>query len=630
MMTEYNVSNPLRCFYAFAGYNSQKMALQRLADVYPDFHHVCVGWSEIDENAIKANNAVFPEDKDKNFGDITKIDWAKVPDFDLFTMSSPCFVKGTLVLTDEGYKEIQDIKIGNKVLTHNNKYQVVEKVGNKLSDDIYRIKSMVSPETICSGNHPFYARRFRRINRKIDGKTKSIRQFSNPEWIEARYLDKNCYLGYAINTESRLPLWNGVINNMWGHDKRENAISAMLEKPQFWYLMGRYVGDGWKKPSKTGNSIVICCVGRYEDNLINAISELGFNYTKVNERTVRKYIISRNELYKFVDRYGYYAYGKHIDGSTLDLPAELLKHFLDGILESDGCYTQNTYKVTSVSKELIYGIAAIVAKVHKVHPRIYYFERNPKYVIEGREVNQRSTWTVCWHTDKRKQDHAFYEDGTIWFPIKEIEKLNIRETVFNIQVADDHSYTANGAIVHNCQDFSMSGKRRGGEEGSGTRSSLLWECTKAIEIKRPRYILFENVKGLISGTFLKGFHKWQSRLHKLGYENFTQVLNASSYNVPQNRERVFMISILRTDSEPNPSFYFPKKMKLERRIKDILEPNVDESFYLSDKALEYFCRVNNDKSHGHNFTPKDGEDVAFTVRCASGQRVDDNFLKYEE
>lgn len=89
-MIEYTKERPLRCFYAFAGYNSQKMALQRLADVYPDFHHVCVGWSEIDENAIKANNAVFPEDIDKNFGDITKIDWEKVPDFDLFTMSSPC------------------------------------------------------------------------------------------------------------------------------------------------------------------------------------------------------------------------------------------------------------------------------------------------------------------------------------------------------------------------------------------------------------------------------------------------------------------------------------------------------------------------------------------------------------
>ena len=181
-----------------------------------------------------------------------------------------------------------------------------------------------------------------------------------------------------------------------------------------------------------------------------------------------------------------------------------------------------------------------------------------------------------------------------------------------------------------CQDISSSGKQRGFEEGAGTRSSLLWECKKAIEAKKPRFLMMENVKALVSAKFLPFLRQWQTWLHQQGYENFTQVLNASSYNVPQNRERVFMISILRTDSEPNPSFYFPKKMKLERRIKDILEPNVDESFYLSDKALEYFCRVNNDKSHGHNFTPKDGEDVAFTVRCKSGHRVDYNFLKYEE
>ena len=144
-----------------------------------------------------------------------------------------------------------------------------------------------------------------------------------------------------------------------------------------------------------------------------------------------------------------------------------------------------------------------------------------------------------------------------------------------------------------CQDFSMSGKRRGGQEGSGTRSSLLWECTKAIEIKRPRYVFFENVKGLITGSFVKGFHKWQARLEGFGYSNFSQVLNAKDYGVPQNRERVFMVSILRTEQEPNPSYYFPKPFKLETRIKDILEEKVDESFYLSDKALEYFCRVNN-------------------------------------
>ena len=232
-MIYYNKQNPLRCFYAFAGYNSQKMALKRLAEHFPEFHHVCVGWSEIDANAIKGNTAVFPEDADKNFGDITKIDWSKVPDFDLFTYSFPC------------------------------------------------------------------------------------------------------------------------------------------------------------------------------------------------------------------------------------------------------------------------------------------------------------------------------------------------------------------------QDISSSGKQRGFEEGAGTRSSLLWECKKAIEIKKPRFLMMENVKALVQKKFMPHFRKWQLWLEEIGYSNFTQILNASDFNCPQNRERVFMISILRTDSEPNPSFYFPKKMKLEKRIKDILEPNVDESFYLSDKALEYFCRVNN-------------------------------------
>ena len=181
-----------------------------------------------------------------------------------------------------------------------------------------------------------------------------------------------------------------------------------------------------------------------------------------------------------------------------------------------------------------------------------------------------------------------------------------------------------------CTDISASGKQAGLEEGSGTRSSLLWECRKAIEVKHPLYLLMENVSALVSKKFIKYLHKWMNWLSSQGYENYTQVLNAKDFGVPQNRERVFMVSLLRTEKDPNPNYYFPKPFKLETRIKDVLEVEVDESFFLSDKALEYFCRVNNDTSHGHNFTPKSGDDVAFTVRCASGQRVDDNFLKYEK
>ena len=86
----YTKENPLRCFFGFAGYDSQALAFEMLKEIYPDFDYKILGWSEIDKYAIMAHNALFPEAAELNFGDISKIDWAKVPDFDFFTYSSPC------------------------------------------------------------------------------------------------------------------------------------------------------------------------------------------------------------------------------------------------------------------------------------------------------------------------------------------------------------------------------------------------------------------------------------------------------------------------------------------------------------------------------------------------------------
>ena len=176
-----------------------------------------------------------------------------------------------------------------------------------------------------------------------------------------------------------------------------------------------------------------------------------------------------------------------------------------------------------------------------------------------------------------------------------------------------------------CQDFSSAGMQRGGAEGSGTRSSLLWECRKAILAKKPKYVVFENVKALVSAKFLPYFKKWQCELASYGYQNFAQVLNAKDYGVPQNRERIFMISILDRES----SYHFPEPFKLEKRLKDVLEQNVDEKYYLSDRMMQGFMKTDADKSHGHNFNPKTGEDLAFTIRTAPGSRVDDTFIKEE-
>lgn len=132
-----------------------------------------------------------------------------------------------------------------------------------------------------------------------------------------------------------------------------------------------------------------------------------------------------------------------------------------------------------------------------------------------------------------------------------------------------------------CTDISNAGLQKGLAEGSGTRSSLLWECAKAIEIKRPKYLLMENVKALVSDKFMPDFTRWLGWLDSMGYSTFVQVLNAKDYGVPQNRERVFAVSIL-----GDATYYFPTPFKLDRRLKDVLEDDVDESFYLSDDRIQ--------------------------------------------
>lgn len=138
-----------------------------------------------------------------------------------------------------------------------------------------------------------------------------------------------------------------------------------------------------------------------------------------------------------------------------------------------------------------------------------------------------------------------------------------------------------------CQDISNAGKQAGFAEGSGTRSSLLWECRRAIEQKKPKWLLMENVKALVQKKFMPEFQRWIDWLDSQGYANFWQVLNSKNYGVPQNRERVFMISIKRTADNPNPTYNFPKPFPLTKCVEDYMEPaeEVDESYYISQERV---------------------------------------------
>lgn len=136
-----------------------------------------------------------------------------------------------------------------------------------------------------------------------------------------------------------------------------------------------------------------------------------------------------------------------------------------------------------------------------------------------------------------------------------------------------------------CQDISLAGKQKGlfNEDGSLTRSGLFFKALDVIEYVKPKIAIAENVKALTSKKFTEEFKIVLDSLEKAGYHNYWKVLNAKDYGIPQNRERVFIVSI-RKDIDHN-IFEFPKPYSLEKRLKDFLEPHVDEKYYLSDELI---------------------------------------------
>ena len=137
-------------------------------------------------------------------------------------------------------------------------------------------------------------------------------------------------------------------------------------------------------------------------------------------------------------------------------------------------------------------------------------------------------------------------------------------------------------IMHGspCQDFSLAGKQEGGDKGSGTRSSLMYETLRIVNRLRPKYVIWENVKNLISEKHRHNFEAYCKEMKKMGYTNSFSVLNAKDYGIPQKRERVFVISILGDER-----FEFPKPVRLKTSIGDYLDKEVDKMYYLTEDKI---------------------------------------------
>lgn len=179
-----------------------------------------------------------------------------------------------------------------------------------------------------------------------------------------------------------------------------------------------------------------------------------------------------------------------------------------------------------------------------------------------------------------------------------------------------------------CTSFSISGKQKGGDEGSGTKSSLMWHTVDAIDKTNPKYVIWENVDNVLSNRHKHNFNKYLDRLKELGYKNYSKVINAKYWGVPQNRKRIFVVSIRKDidngfnfpisslESNGQTSLFNDSLIDIEPKVlKDILQNEVDEKYYLnievdlnkSDNILTaaFRGRYNKDGEINQNLEVKD-------------------------
>lgn len=166
----------------------------------------------------------------------------------------------------------------------------------------------------------------------------------------------------------------------------------------------------------------------------------------------------------------------------------------------------------------------------------------------------------------------------------DITKIDWYEVKRSLQGRDIDLFTYSSP----CQDISQAGKQMGLQEGSETRSALLWRVSDAVEVLRPKYLLQENVAALVSQKFMPDFQKWLDKLSQLGYVSKWARLNAKDYGAPQNRDRVFCVS-MRKDVAFD--YRFPEPIALSTCLEDVLDEEVPTRYFLKDEAVGKFLNA---------------------------------------
>lgn len=494
--------------------------------------HKCIGYCEYDKFARVSYEAMYDTEGEWKAEDVTKLMPEEIPYADAWCFGFPCFGAGTLVMTDRGYKCIEHIQAGDQVLTHKNRFRPVVRPMKHKAGEIYELDVFGVENLRVTGEHPFLVK---------DG--------DSAKWKAVQELEAGDLIAVPVNRKAELPEWDGITYERRGREYRLDNLD--LRSPDFWWFVGCYMGDGWYRVTKRKNAsdnyrVVVACNEEKLERLKRHVDGM-FRYSVAKERTVYKVHFTNKELTVFLMQFGKGAGGKRLTDAVFNLPEDLLRAFLEGYFETDGCMVGKYHQASTISRELAYGIRDCVHKAYRMPCAVYRNKMLETCVIEGRTVRQHDFYTVRFKEGRSERDSSFFMDGYVWCRFRGSRKVPFDGYVYNMEVEDDNSYTAGGLAAHNCQDISIAGKQRGLR---GKRSGIYYSIIDLIKGKeesdKPTYLLVENVKNLLSVNAGFDFAAVLSEMDEAGYDVRWQVLNSKDFGVPQNRERVFLIAVLRS------------------------------------------------------------------------------------
>ena len=557
---------------------------------------------------------------------------------DILVGGPPCFIAGTQVLTKEGYKNIEDVVLNDRLQTHTGKFQeIVNLQQKKYTGYQFDLNIKYHPEIItCTEEHPFYVREKKKIwdNSKRRYKT----TFADPLWKPAKELTQNDYFGMVVNSNEIIPefTFDKIINQ-----HKTEQIQIILNKPEYWFMMGYFIGDGWieetkKRENSTRHNIKFAINNKDEEEVFGKIRQvLQISDQKNDTGKCKKFGCCDYIWFQILKKFGKYAHEKLIPEWVQDAPKEFIQEFIDGYMKADGCiYNNNILQITTVSLNLAYGLQRLYLKLGHIFS-ISKCIRPKTCVIEGRTVNQRDIYCIRGVLQKKKIGTSFIENNYVWYaPFKITKRQVIEELVYNFEVAIDNSYIVANIIAHNCQSFSIAGKR----DKNDPRNALFMEYVKYLDYFKPKAFIMENVIGMLSKKTTNGENVIDIIIEQLN-RNYNCIINklyASDFEVPQNRRRTIIIGIRKDlnilPKEPEPII---KSVQDRIPVKSILIPKeeVDKKYYLSEKALagiENKKGVNKEKGFGFGAQMLDFDKPSYTIPARYWKDGYDALVKYNE